>query len=330
MSTQDNGLTLEGLAQRLETQARRLETLERENTELRDEVTALRGSDTHRSGAEPAMSGFAGQVSRGSLLSKAGAAAVAAVAAGTLLSPREAEANHSPPNSGIKVDFVETHFVRAARVSGDGAALTGDGVIGVRGISRTDGQAGVVGTQLNTQGGGPGVVGEGRGPDHAGVLGRNSNGGGGTGVWGQSGRAGYSGVYGQHTGTGGYGVVGDGMGAGNAGVLGRNNTGDGIRGEGKVGVFGKSSTGTAPGVLGESTGGGMAGVFGRNVNGYGGTFTGGKAQLRLYPGINVGKPTGAHSQGEVYMDKAANLFVCTVSGNPATWRKVSTTAVAVT
>ena len=55
MGAENNGLTLEGLAQRLE-------TLERENSALREEVTALRssglrrdglaekrGSDTHRS-----------------------------------------------------------------------------------------------------------------------------------------------------------------------------------------------------------------------------------------------------------------------------------------
>ena len=39
----DNGLTLEGLAQRLE-------ALERENARLRDEVATFRGSDTGRDG----------------------------------------------------------------------------------------------------------------------------------------------------------------------------------------------------------------------------------------------------------------------------------------
>jgi hypothetical protein len=43
MGTPDTGLTLEGLAQRLE-------TLERENARLRDEVAAFRGPDTGRDG----------------------------------------------------------------------------------------------------------------------------------------------------------------------------------------------------------------------------------------------------------------------------------------
>jgi hypothetical protein len=98
MSEQDqNGLSLEGLAQRLE-------ALERENAELRNEVAELRGSGT-RWGEVPALRGadtrgsgeaasaFDGQMSRRSLLSKAGAVAVAA-AVGTLLNPHEAKANH--------------------------------------------------------------------------------------------------------------------------------------------------------------------------------------------------------------------------------------------
>ena len=90
-----NGLSLEGLAQRLKTLELENERMRSENAELRDEVSALRssgtrggemavlrGSDTSRTGE--AASKFAGRVSRRSLLSKAGAAAVAAVAAGTL------------------------------------------------------------------------------------------------------------------------------------------------------------------------------------------------------------------------------------------------------
>src|SRR3712207_5926490 len=61
MGAQENGLTLEGLAHKLETMQRenaeRMEALERENermrsknTELRDEVAALRDSGTRRGG----------------------------------------------------------------------------------------------------------------------------------------------------------------------------------------------------------------------------------------------------------------------------------------
>ncbi len=107
-----------------------------------------------------------------------------------------------------------------------------------------------------------------------------------TGVWGSSSRTGYSGLYGQHTGSAGFGVVGDGTGATGAGIL------------------------------------------GRNPSGYGGQFEGGKAQLMLTPkGGTAGKPTtGAHLKGEISMDSAATLWVCTVSGTPGTWRKIATTA----
>jgi len=60
----------------------------------------------------------------------------------------------------------------------------------------------------------------------------------------------------------------------------------------------------------------------------GGHFQGVKAQLMLKPkGGTAGKPTtGAHAQGEISMDSAATLWVCTVAGTPGTWRKVTTTA----
>jgi hypothetical protein len=52
-----------------------------------------------------------------------------------------------------------------------------------------------------------------------------------------------------------------------------------------------------------------------------------KAQLRLIPDLNAGKPTGAHRKGEIYMDSAAKLFVCTKDGTPGTWRRINTTLV---
>jgi hypothetical protein len=137
---------------------------------------------------------------------------------------------------------------------------------------------------------GYGVRAIGSGNDYAGLLGRNDTG---TGVWGQSSETGYSAVFGQHTGTAGYGVVGDGTGNG-VGVLGRNPSG--------------------------------AGIEGRNSR-YGGRFAGSRAQLVLVPGCKAGKPTtGSHTKGEIFVDSAATLFVCTRDGNPGTWRKVTTTA----
>src|SRR5215213_5149977 len=96
-------LSLEGLAQRLEALGRENEQMRAENAELRGEASALRGSGTRR-GEVPAPRGsdrrpdkevaseFEGRVSRRAFLSKAMAAAVAALAAGTLLSQREAKA----------------------------------------------------------------------------------------------------------------------------------------------------------------------------------------------------------------------------------------------
>jgi hypothetical protein len=250
MSEQEgNGLSLEGLAHRLE-------ALERENTELRSKVATLEGSDTRRDGEAPASEEFAGRVvSRRALLSKAGATALGAVAAGALLLRDTRDATAQPDD--IHADGVFANFAQLATYNHD-AAVTGlclgsAAQYGVHGVTDANGQAGVRGE-------------------------------GGTGVWGRSEKNGYSGVYGQHTGSG-FGVVGDGRGSGRAGVLGRNSTG------------------------------------------YGGTFQGGQAQLKLEPGKSAGKPTtGAHTKGELYMDSEATLFVCTASASPGTWRRLTTTA----
>jgi GH25 family lysozyme M1 (1,4-beta-N-acetylmuramidase) len=107
MSEQDGDrLSLEGLAQRLEALGRENEQMRSENAKLRGEASALRGSRTRRD-EDPALRGsdrkwdkevaseFEGRMSRRAFLSKAGAAAVGAVAAGTLLNQREAEATQA-------------------------------------------------------------------------------------------------------------------------------------------------------------------------------------------------------------------------------------------
>jgi hypothetical protein len=127
-------------------------------------------------------------------------------------------------------------------------------------------------------------------------------------------------------------------GAGN-GVLGTNTDGVAVTGiatgEGHgvvgqvsgagVGVIGRNVSGGSAGVKGE---GGFAGVRGESTKGYGGYFQGVKAQLMLKPkGGTAGKPTtGTHAKGEISMDSAATLWVCTRGGTPGTWRKVTTTA----
>jgi hypothetical protein len=263
MDAEDNGLALEGLAQRLE-------TLERENTELQSKVATLegsaarrdalvekRGSDTPRS--EEAASEFVGQVSRRALLSKAGAAAVAAVAAGTLLNAREAKAT----------EFLDADVIRAHKVLAS-SDTPGEAIFGEQQVS-----------------GGNGVTGHGRGPDNAGVRGFNFDGAG---------------------------VIAQGM-NGVVGVVAHDNSP-------------LPATTVGNGVVGEGEGPAGAGVLGRNSTGYGGQFEGGRAQLKFVPGSTAGKPTtGAHSKGEIYMDSAVTLFVCTAGGTPGTWARINATLV---
>jgi hypothetical protein len=94
----------------------------------------------------------------------------------------------------------------------------------------------------------------------------------------------------------------------------------GVQGIGKNGVHGKSSKPNYGAVYGQHTAQGT-GVWGISANGYGGQFWGGKAQLKLKPADSVGAPTGVHAKGEIYMDRAATLWVCVAGGNPATWGK---------
>jgi hypothetical protein len=367
MGVEDSGLTLQGLAHRLE-------ALERENVELRDEVSALRGSGTHRDklaemrGPDTRLDGepvseLDGRVSRSALLSKAGAAAVAAVAAGTLFNPREAKAHHfftSPDHDVITANEVYAHYVDAE--------IENNATPGVKG-KNTGSAPGVLG---ENSGSGPGVKGR---ADDSGVEGiatsasgagvegiANGNlaygvrGTGFFGVWGESDRAGGWGVSGRNTNTDCTGVKGitnntDGRagvrGEGSVGVWGvsSNDQQAGVRGDGSIGVWGLSSKTSYSGVYGEHTGtsghgtvgigkGGAAGVLERNSSGigvqgqgrYGGTFEGSRAQLMLQPKSTAGRPTsGAHTKGEIYMDSAGALFVCVTGGTPGTWRKVTTT-----
>jgi hypothetical protein len=363
---ENNGLTLEGVAQRLEALERENERMRSENAELRDEVAELRGSGTPR-GEVPALRGsdrrpdkevaseFAGQVSRRALLSKAGAAAVAAVAAGTLLNPREAKADHNGP--GIEVDFVRVHrstpgfgvssiSEQGPGVYGQTNSSIGSDASGVYGLGNGTGAFGVIGAGVvGVEGrgnGGAGVSGVASGTGGVGVYGRNSSPSG-SGVGGEGKGIGNSGIFGRglngadggvfNAVGSGNGVVADGNGADRAGVLGRNSTGTGVQGEsaenGYAGVYGLHTGTLGYGVYGLAKGSRTAGVLGRHQGaGYGGQFEGGRAQLWLVPKSTAGNPTsGAHTKGEIYMDSAANLFVCTANGTPGTWRRVTTTAV---
>jgi hypothetical protein len=204
----------------------------------------------------------------------------------------------------------------------------------VWGKSSTAGQAGVYAEHRDTNG--PGIVGDGRSSNFAGVWGRNPSG---TGVRGESSTVGHAAVVGKHSNAG-FDAIG---------VKGETVDGVGVKGIGKNGVIGESPTGghaavygghigsSGYGVVGDGTGSTGSGVLGRNTNGngvegrdsrYGGKFAGSRAQLMLEPKTAAGKPTtGTHTKGEIYMDSAGTLFVCTVSGTPGTWRRVATAAV---
>ncbi len=318
----------------MEALAERLEALEHENAELRSKVTTLEGSGTRRErlaemrGSETLLDGEAvsaleGRVSRRSLLSKAGAAAVAAVAAGALL-PREARADHWSDDY-FEADLINCHTLFAGPPkSGFSAAVIAE-------LTSND-KAGV---KASNHGGGPGVQGysfsgtavRGMSPEGTGVEGNSSatsavgvegtatgnlaygvRGTGWFGVWGESDRAGGYGVTGRNTNTDGTGV---------RGVANHTDGRTGVRGEGATGVWGNSSKTGYSGVYGQHTGsmgygvvgdgkGNGAGVLGRNNSGVGYEAFGVKGETEDAIGVKgigrngvVGEsPAGGH--GAVY------------------------------
>ena len=297
MGTEDNGLTLEGLAQRLA-------ALEHENNELRSQVATLGGPETppqNKEDDKPPLELENSRVSRRQLLSKVGAAAAGLVVAGALTQRDIREA-------------------KAAQVIGDATGQF---------------QGGVEGTNNSAFG--------------YGVKGRATDG------WGVDGQADRAGVRGGSTiGIGVQGIAptgmhGFGQGQNGTGVLGECFDGFGVVGKGKNGVYGESSTpdgwagvvgrnnaSAGIGTYGEGTNGigvqgiGKTGVHGKSTGGWGGLFEGSQAQLRLVPKAATGKPTGAHTKGEIYMDSAGTLFICVASSTStaaAKWKKVSAVAV---
>lgn len=114
----------------------------------------------------------------------------------------------------------------------------------------------------------------------------------------------------------------------NAGALSVTATGQGIAISGLTdtgyGLYGSSGNSGA-GVYGTNSGNGSAVVGHGSHIGVGGTFTGGLAPLALGLGSTVGAPTAnTHSQGEVYLDSAATMWVCVADGTPGTWTQVAT------
>lgn len=223
---------------------------------------------------------------------------------------------------------------------GIGVSGTSFAGIGVLGTSDSEiGEATNVGV-LGRSKGGPGVRGFSTmtGPDPTfdnsadGVVGETSN-------------KVRSGVWGNNTGLdGGFGVSGSSVNIG-TGVWGTSKHGVGVKGQ-TSGIQLSQGFVQSPGVAvqGECTGQGTGisgscqdgigvigqcdketgtGVRGQSLHGYGGTFAGGLAPIRLEPSNTSGPPTtGQHDVGELFVDKGVNLFICIQFGTPGVWKKV--------
>lgn len=292
---------LHGIFARLDTVERDNATLKVENHALRAKVAALAGRTTVATVPAPAV-GAMEQMSRRWVLRRGMQLTAASVAAGALLRHTTPEAAAGHTAAVVDANWVLAHYVRAERDSGETS---------ISGTATHETQPAISGNNFLF---GPGVKGHSRG----------------NGVQGSSFGADASGVYGfSEAGT--FGVAGDTTSAATtdialarAGVFGRNNgtgagvlglsvnrDGDGVYGAGKVGVHGTSANGS--------------GLLGEGGTGYGGVFKGAKAQVRLTPTGRAGRPTtGYHQIGELYLDKVGALFICTTTGTPGTWRKVST------
>jgi hypothetical protein len=125
------------------------------------------------------------------------------------------------------------------------------------------------------------------------------------------------------------------------GVYGVSDSGFGVKGTSWAddGVVGSSSATGKSGVVGDNTGGpegagfGVsghcksrdgAGVSGSSDYGYGASFRGGRAPLRLEPEVGTSGPprTGDHQVGEFFVDMKGELFFCSGSGTPGSWSLV--------
>ena len=166
------------------------------------------------------------------------------------------------------------------------------------------------------------------------------------GVVGLSDASGKSGVFGFNTNTKqqgtGYGVFGRCDASNGAGVEAESGHGVGVRGHSRLndavvglsdansrsGVYGFNSSpkGVAFGVFGRADSAGGAGVAGASENGYGGSFRGGQAPMRLEPSTSVGAPTtGNRLTGEFYVESLGDLYFCKTAGNgtAAKWVKLA-------
>mgnify|MGYP000956422285 CR=1 FL=1 len=70
-----------------------------------------------------------------------------------------------------------------------------------------------------------------------------------------------------------------------------------------------------------------SGIYASSTSGIGAVVSGGRAPLQLTPKSTPGRPTsGTHGKGELVVDSAGSLFICTATGTPGTWKKVTVTS----
>jgi hypothetical protein len=219
-----------------------------------------------------------------------------------------------------------------------GTSVTGNygfgdaGVVGVA-SAETNG-AGIFGISESADGGrgvygmspaGDGVFGYSTGDDMSGTVGRNDAAG--YGVFGHSERG--TGVYGETHAVDGlrrFGVHGVAANGG-VGVQGDSVDGTGVSGQSAYGPGVQGSSGADVGVEGTCLNGagvrGLGsdwGVAGTSPKGYGGSFAGGRAAIRLEPAMTQGAPkTGTHQAGELFVDSGGALYYCRTGGTPGTW-----------
>ena len=229
-----------------------------------------------------------------------------------------------------------------------------DGVQGAGNLGGS-GLVGIGGEYISDQSSGVGVLGFGGPPSRlsqvsnpAGVGVKGIAGGAADGVVGTSDAPSKSGVFGFNslsstkTDVAGYGVFGRCDTVGGTGVEAESGHGVGVRGHSRLndaivglsdansksGVYGFNSSpkGVAFGVFGRANSARGAGVAGASENGYGGSFRGGQAPMRLQPSDSQGAPTtGARLSGEFYVDSAGDLYFCKTGGNgtAAKWVKLA-------
>jgi hypothetical protein len=190
---ENNGHTLEGIAQRLE-------ALERENAELRGAVAELGGSRLSGPDEEPERAPLGleeGRVSRKGLLSKAGMAAAGLVVAGALTQRDIREAKAAP--TIFTTDSANRGAIEATNTSATGFGVYAKSYVGVQDVSIVAGRAGLsgrsegstgIGIEAQSLNGGHGILASASDTDE--VAGVRATGK--TGVWGSTGACGYSGV----------------------------------------------------------------------------------------------------------------------------------------